>query len=76
MPTAEDLMAFEKAWLNRPHDGRYESAVRREFGTGVTTHALRVLAAIEDGRAHRCDPVTAGVLDRRVRARMKQRSGG
>lgn len=71
--TAEDLMAFERQWLNRAHDGRYESAVRDRFDTNVTTHALRLLATLEDGRAYRVDPVTAGVLGRRVRAQLKQR---
>lgn len=71
--TAEALMRFERSWLNRPHGGRYETAVRHEFDTGVTTHALRLLATIEDGRAHRADPVTAGILTRRLDYNKKQR---
>lgn len=62
MTTAAELMAFERARLNRPHDGRYERAVRECFDVSVTTHSLRVLAALEDGSAAGADPVTARVL--------------
>lgn len=71
--TTEDLMSFEKRWLNQARDGRYEAAVRHVFGVSVIAHAQRVVATLEDGSAHRVDPVTARILGDRLDSNRKQR---
>lgn len=68
-----DLLAFEAAWLNRPHDGAYEQDVRERFGTSVTRHAQRVSQIIDSEGANQADPVTCRILRERRDARMKQR---
>lgn len=69
MSTVEELIRFEAHWLNRPHDGRYESAVRDVFGVSVTRHAQEVNAALDTVEAARVDPVTVRTLQARRGAR-------
>ena len=69
MCTTPDLIRFEAAWLNRPHDGRYETAVGDAFGVSVIRHLQRVNLALDTAEAVACDPVTVRVL----RARRNRR---
>lgn len=68
-----DLLAFEAAWLNRPHGGRYEEDVRIRFGTSVTRHLQRVNQIIDSQGAMEADPVTCRILRERRDAKMRQR---
>lgn len=69
MSTVEDLIRFEAQWLNRPHDGRYETAVRETFECSVTRHAQQVNAALDTVAAREVDPVTVRTLQARRGAR-------
>lgn len=75
MTRPADLLAFEGEWLNRPHDGRYEAAVRERFGTTVTRHLQRVNQLIDTAGAIATDPVTCRVLRERREAKLRQRRG-
>lgn len=71
----EELMAFERTWLNRPqHDGSKAAAIRATFGLRTTHYYQRLVAAIRSGQAWQVDPVTAGVVSRRMRAAQRSKS--
>lgn len=72
-PTVADLMALERRHLNRRDPSVLHSVVRERYGLSETRWAQLVNAALQDGSAFEVDPVTAGVLSRRVQARRKSR---
>lgn len=73
--TTEQLLAFERAWLNRDRStGAYAAAVRERFGVSVTAWSLRLVHLLDDPRAVEADPVTVRVLRERRRRASKQRS--
>lgn len=73
MATVEERLAFETAWLDRSHDGRYEAAVRQAFECSVIRHIQLVNAALDTAEAARVAPVTTRVLLAR-RARLLRRA--
>lgn len=71
----EQMLAFERAWLNRDHStGAYAREVRERFGVSVTAWSLRLVHLLDDPRAVATDPVTVRVLRERRRRASKQRS--
>lgn len=72
---AEDVLALERAWLNRDRTtGAYAAAVREAFGVSVTAYTLRLVHLLDDPAAVALDPVTVRVLTERMRRGSKQRS--
>ena len=69
-----DVLAFEGEWLNRPHDGRYEAAIRERFGVSVTRHLQRVNLLIDTAGANQADPITCRILRERRGGHKKQRN--
>lgn len=63
----EEVLAFEREWLNRPqHDGAKMHAAYDRFGLSLVRYYQLLVAALEDPRAWAVDPVTCGVVRRRM----------
>jgi hypothetical protein len=73
--SVEELLAFERRWLNRPqHDGAKAAAIRAAFGLGVTLYYQRLASVIRSGEAWQVDPVAAGVVSRRMLAAQRSKT--
>lgn len=70
-PTTADLMDAERRHANRRDRSALHNEVRERFGLSATRWAQLVNAALTDGSAYEADPVTAGFLARRIRARSR-----
>lgn len=72
--TSADLLTFERAWLNRAqHDGRKDQAISETFGFTSIRYYQMLVEAIRTPDALELDPVTVGVITRRMRASQRQR---
>ena len=68
------LLAFERAWLNRPqHDGAKEAAIRERFGCSPTVYYQQLVAILDTREALEVDAVTVGVVRRRLARGQRQR---
>lgn len=62
-----DVLAFEREWLNRPqHDGAKMHAAYERFGVSLVRYYQALVAALDDPQAWQADPVTCGVVRRRM----------
>lgn len=76
MTSPAELLAFERAWANRPHnDGRYVRAIRETFQCSPIRHAMRLNQIIDDPEAISLDPVLCRQIRERREAKMRQRRG-
>lgn len=67
--STKDLLAFEREWLNRDqHDGAKMKAAHDEFGVSLVRYYQALVAALDDPEAWHLDPVTCGVVRRRMEA--------
>lgn len=70
----DDVLAFERAWLNRDRTtGAYAAAVRERFDMSLTAYTLVLLQVLDSPEAAALDPVTVRVLTGRRRRGSKQR---
>lgn len=73
--TVEEVLAFERAWLNRPQsDGRKADAITRTFDLGETAYYQRLRAVLGEREALAVDPMTTRILLERMRRRQRTRS--
>ncbi|WP_083707151.1 DUF3263 domain-containing protein [Intrasporangium flavum] len=74
----EELLAFERRWLNDPRasDGRKAQAIQAEFGVSETRHYQRLVAVLHTDEAWRADPATTSALLGRLKARTRARRSG
>jgi hypothetical protein len=76
--SVEQLLEFERAWLNDPRagDGRKAQAIRETFGVNETRHYQRVVAAVSTREAWETDPVTTRALTEKLRVRARGSQAG
>lgn len=72
-PSPTNLMDVERRYAHDRDRSALHNEVRERYGLSETRWAQLVNAALQDGSAFEVDPVTAGVLARRVAARQRSR---
>lgn len=73
--STKDLLVFEKAWLNRPqHDGAKMKAAHDTFGLSLIRYYQALVAALDDPEAWVFDPVTCGIVRRRLDSALRSTS--
>lgn len=73
--TTEQLLTFEKAWLNKPqHDGAKMHAVHEQFGLGIVRYYQALVATLDDPEAWAFDPVTCGIVRSRMHGALRRKT--
>lgn len=71
----DEILAFEREWLNWPqHDGAKMRAAYERFGVSLVRYYQMLVAGLDDPQAWEADPVTCGVVSRRMRSAQRQAS--
>ena len=74
----QELLAFERRWVNDPRagDGRKAQAILETFGVNETRHYQRLVAAIGTRGAWEADAGMTAILTERLRSRARGSRAG